>query len=421
MSTASRRRALSNLLALAVMFAAGIVAAAYVLLHERLSVPVRSTYDISAQLTAADGVVPGLGQPVNVAGVQVGSIAAAHVASGLAVVTLQLNRGQVPHVYADADVTLAPVTPLGDVEIDLSPGAPPAAALAPGATVPVSQSTSPVVLEDLMSNLDGDTRSWLGSLIASLGQGTAGQGPDIRSVLTTLGPSADQVRQIAGALATRRTDLAHLVHDLAIVTRSATEDHALPQLVLAGDQTLHALASQATALGRATTLLPGSLQSLDSTLADLKGFSDQLTPTLTRLLPAITRLPDTLAAVRPFAASTARALQQRITPFVVKAAPLVSVLGPATAHLATATPLLTSSLQVFTYATNELAYNPNTANQGYLYWMDWFFHNWNSVFSSGDANGVSPRADVLANCNIVSAAGAIGHELVSALGLAKLC
>ena len=55
-----------------------------------------------------------------------------------------------------------------------------------------------------------------------------------------------------------------------------------------------------------------------------------------------------------------------------------------------ADPSLQDALQVFDYVTNELGYNPGGRDQGYLYWMDWFFHNWDSVFSTGDANGVTP-------------------------------
>lgn len=420
-TSAERTRTLRTLVALAVLFTAGAAAAVYVLLHERLSLPLRSTYEIHATLTAANGVVPGLGQPVNVAGVQAGSITGARDDGALADLTLQIDRDKVPRVYANADVTLAPVSPLGDVEIDLSPGAAPARALAPGGTVPVADTVSPVVLEDLLRNLDGDTRSWLGSLIASLGQGTAGRGQDIRAALAALGPSAAQVREIASALAVRRRDLAHLVHDLAVLTRAASSDRQLARLVPASSAAMHALATESVPLQQAIRLLPGSLGSLDRTLGHLRTFAGSLTPTLGALLPAVRGLPSALAALRPFTRAAAAALATHVRPFVAGVAPIVSELGPAAGALTRATPSLQSALQVAQYLTNETAYNPGGANQGYLYWLDWFFHNWNSVFSSGDANGVSPRADILANCNMLAAAGSTGTLIEGLLGLAKLC
>jgi phospholipid/cholesterol/gamma-HCH transport system substrate-binding protein len=407
--------------ALLVVFAAGIAGAAYVLVHERLPVPFRHTYDLNAQLTAADGIVPGLGQPVNVAGVQVGSIVGARVQDGLALVTLQLDRNQLRRVYANANVTLEPVTPLGDVEIDLSPGRPPARALAAGATIGAGQTASPVPLETLLSNLDTDTRSWLGSLIASLGQGTGGEGANLRRALVTLGPSAAQVRQITGALATRRHDLAGLVHNLAVLTRAASQDGQLSQLVTSGDATLRALASQDVPLRQSIALAPGALARLDTTLGHLRTFASELDPTLDALLPAVRRLPATLTGLEPFAQSATAELKRSINPFVAQAAPVVETLGPAVRGLNQATPYVTGSLQVANYLLNELAYNPGGKNQGFLYWLDWFFHNWNSVFSEADANGVLPRANILMQCNALAAAGKLGKFLTTALAGAKLC
>jgi phospholipid/cholesterol/gamma-HCH transport system substrate-binding protein len=272
-----------------------------------------------------------------------------------------------------------------------------------------------------MSSLDGDTRSWLGSLVASLGQGLGGRGPDLRRMLLALGPNAEQVGRIATALAVRRHDIAHLVHDLAVVTRAASADGRLAPLVAASDQTMRALASQSGPLAAAVRLLPASLGQVDTTLVHLRSFSGRLGPSLRSLMPAVRRLPAALAALRPFASAATGVVRSRLTPFVGAATPLVRALDPAVRGLAAATPFLTSSLQVLTYIDDELAYNPGGANQGYLYWMDWFFHNWDSVFSSGDANGISPRANVLANCNALAAAGSAGTVLESVLGLGKLC
>jgi phospholipid/cholesterol/gamma-HCH transport system substrate-binding protein len=417
----SRVRKRLNVAVLLLLFALGAGAAAYVLVHERFPVPFRATYDVQAELAASDGVVPGLGQPVNVAGVQVGSIVGARVADGVALLTLQIQRHQVPHVYANANVALDPVTPLGDVEINLSPGGRPARTLATGGTIGAGQTTAPVPLSDLVSSLDTDTRSWLQSLIASLGTGTSGQGENLRRALSAIGPSAGQLRQIADALAQRRRELAGLVHNLAVLTRAASQDGQLPLLVAAGDRTMHALASQDAPLQQSIRLLPGSLSQLDTTLVDLRSFSGQLTPTLDSLMPAVRRLPLTLARVRPFVRTATAALAGHIRPLVVKATPPIRTLGPAVSNLTAATPSLTSALQVLNYFANELAYNPGGRNQGFLYWADWFFHNWNSALSEADANGLVPRANILTNCDLLSSAGSVGSQLASALGMAKAC
>lgn len=414
-------RHVGTLVALLVLFAAGLVAAAYVLAHERFPNPFANTYPIHAQLQAADGIVPGLGQPVNVAGVAVGEVTGARLDDGLALITMSINRNQVPHVYADANAALDPITPLGDVEINLSPGGPPAAKLPNGGTVPLAQTSSPVQLEDLLSNLNTSTRTWLGSLLASLGQGTAGQADNIRASLGTLGPTVSQVHTLTAALATRRHALAQLVHNIALVTKAASEDHQLSKVVVAGDQTLRALASQDVALRQSVSRLPGAVAEINSTLIDLRPFAEQLAPTLASLTPAVKRLPTTLEKLTPFAADATNALQGQVRPLVQRATPLLSALAPAINHLSQATPDLTDAGLALHYFVNELAYNPQHKNQGYLYWLDWFFHNWNSLASSGDANGPVARADVVVNCSSLANMVQLGTLLEAAIGAGGVC
>lgn len=415
------RRQLPTIIALIALLACGLVSAGYVLLKERLPNPLASTYDIHAELQAADGIVPGLGQPVNVAGVAIGEVTGARLTSGLADITMTINRSQLAHVYGNASAALDPITPLDDVEINLVPGHPPAPRLPAGATLPVGQTTSPVQLEDLLSNLNGDTRDWLGSLLTSLGQGTAGQAGNIRSALATLGPSTTQLRQITAALATRRRSLAALVHNVALVSRAASQDGELPHVVLAGDETLHALASQDRALRQTVSLLPGALQKTDATLTHLQAFSQRLGPTLTSLLPALNRLPAALTTLEPFATTADVALARNVRPLVVHATPLLRELAPASRDLSTVTPDLTDALQAANYFVNELAYNPGGKNQGYLYWADWFFHNWNSLASSGDANGPVARANVLVNCSSLANMVQLGTLLESVIGASGVC
>jgi hypothetical protein len=77
----------------------------------------------------------------------------------------------------------------------------------------------------------------------------------------------------------------------------------------------------------------------------------------------------------------------------------VSELAPIVTTLSGTTPHLSRSFEVLTYLSNELAYNRGGANQGFLSWMAWAFHNLNSVISVGDAHGGILRAQVLANCS----------------------
>jgi phospholipid/cholesterol/gamma-HCH transport system substrate-binding protein len=413
----NQRTYLRFLVTFIVLGGIGLAATVYLLVQERAPLPFQDVYTIQARFSAADGVVSGLGQPVNVVGVKVGQVIGSRLAGGSAVVTLEIQRSRLPHVYGDASAVLEPITPLNDMQINLDPGGPPSRPLAPGGSITVGQTQSPIPLSDLLSTLDGDTRDYLSSLIASLGQGFGGRGADMRRMLQTMGPTVAQAGRIATALSQRRAALAQLIHNLGVVTDAASRDHQLGALVVAGNQTLQGLAAEDVPLRRSLAELPGTLQIARATLVDLRPFADNLGPTTAALLPAVDRLPATLTAVRPFLDVGTAALAHQITPLVVATQPLVAQLGPALRLLTVSTPRLSQVFQVLTYTANELAYNPGGKNQGFLFWTAWAFHNFNSVISVGDAHGGIGRAQVLLNCD-----GAQGEvALQRAFGVLGIC
>jgi phospholipid/cholesterol/gamma-HCH transport system substrate-binding protein len=222
----------------------------------------------------------------------------------------------------------------------------------------------------------------------------------MRQMLRAMGPTVTQAGEIAHALAGRRIQLARLVHNVAVVTDAASRDRQLASLVVAGNRTLQALDAEDGPLRRSLAELPPTLNVARSTLIDLEPFADKLGPTTAALLPAIRRLPATLTAVRPFLDEGTSALSSQIRPLVHDAQPLVGRLGPVVQTLAGTTPTLSQAFQALTYTTNELAYNPSPGgkNQGFLFWLAWALHNFNSVISVGDAHGGIGRAQVLLNC-----------------------
>jgi phospholipid/cholesterol/gamma-HCH transport system substrate-binding protein len=395
----------------------GLAASVYLLIEERAPLPFQDVYTVKAEFSAADGVVSGLGQPVNVVGVKVGQVVGAQLVDGRALVTLEIQRHQLPRLYQNATAVLEPITPLNDMQINLTPGAPPAAPLAPGDTITVGQTNAPVPLSDLLSTLDGDTRTFFTSLIASLDQGTAGRGPDMRRVLLALGPTTAQAGRITRAVSQRRVALARLVHNVAVVTRAASRDSQLASLVVAGNQTLQALAREDVPLRQAIAKLPATLDVARSTLVSLEPFAQKLGPTVSALLPAVRRLPATFSALRPFAHAGTAAVSGEIRPLVREAQPLVSELAPTVTTLSGATPHLSRSFEILTYLANELAYNPGGKNQGFLFWTAWAFHNFNSVISVGDAHGGIGRAQVMANCYGAQQLAAVQKTL----GILGLC
>lgn len=410
------RRQMASLetVVLVVLAVLGTVAAVYVLSNQNsgLRLPWQHTYRVDAEMTAADGVRAGVGAPVNVAGVRVGQIVGVRNApTGNAIVSMEIDRDSLARVYGNARVTLEPLSPLKDMSIDLDPGAPPAAPLRPGATIDVGRTAAPVELSTLQSALDADTRAALTELLAATAEGTAGQSQALRRALTAFGPTSAQVGRLTRALASRRQELARFVSNLAKVTRAASRDDRLSAVVEAGNATLEALARDDAALRTTVGDLPGSLRSTRRTLDEVAAFADELAPTATALQPAVAALPRTLAQVRTFSDLTRGTLSSQLRPLVRQARPVARDLGRGIPSLARSAPQLTSALQVVNYVLNEFAYNPpGGEDEGGLFWVSWFFHNWMSLSSTADAHGALGRAIVFTGCQVTDS---VAQEVVT--------
>jgi phospholipid/cholesterol/gamma-HCH transport system substrate-binding protein len=393
------RRYGRSVVILLLLIVVGSAAGFYILLQQRLPNPFQSFYHVDAAFPTAAAVVPGLGEPVNVAGVHVGEIVGTSLKGGQAIVHMEIDPSKIPQLYRDAHAELVANTPLKDMQVNISPGSRAAGVLPHGTTIPASQTTSPIDADELLSALDGDTRTWFTSLITDLNGGVQGRGRDIRALLANLGPTAEQLRQITDLLAARRHELALLVHNLAVVTKATSaKDRQLATVVRAGDQTVAALASQDVALRTSIEQLPPTLATTQTTLTDLGTFANALGPTATALIPTAQRLPATLRDTQTLFQAALLLPQQQITAFENAVLPLAQQLPSLQQNLDKAVPALTDSFKVLTYTSNELAFVPGGRNPGFLYWLAWFAHNSNSFISNADANGPVWRALLLTTC-----------------------
>jgi phospholipid/cholesterol/gamma-HCH transport system substrate-binding protein len=399
----------------------GSVCGFYILLQQRLPNPFQSYYSLNAAFPSAAAVVPGLGEPVLVAGVHVGEISGTSLANGQGIVHMDIDPSKLPRIYRNASAELVPNTPLKDMQVEIQPGTPAAGVLPHGATIPVAQTTSPIDSDELLGALDGDTRAWFTSLITDLGQGTGGRGPQIRALLRSLGPTTAQLRRIGDLLAARRVELAQIVHNLGTVNQAiSVKDAQLTTVVRAGNTTLSALASQNVALQTSIERLPGTLQIARKTLVDVTGLANALGPTATALLPTVQQLPTTLKNAQVFVSGAALLPLQQIPAFVNAVLPLSHDLPALTADLKVEVPALTDTFKVLVYTANEIAYNQGSKNPGFLYWLAWFAHNANSFISNSDANGPVWRSILLTSCSSLKSS-TIGTLLETVLGTTFGC
>ncbi len=388
--------------AIVVLLILSLAVAGYVLNHERFRFPFiqASPFTINAEFSTAQAVTPGQGQSVRVSGVQIGQVGGVSLNNGIATVQMQIDPKYKNLIHTNWTALLRPKTALKDMFIELAPGQGSAPVAKPGFTIPVAQTNPDIDVDEILSSLDADTRSYLQLLVngAGLGLGHNG-GSELAQVLERFEPTHRDLARVNGAIGSRGRDLRQLVNSLQrLNTALATNQAQIGQLVVSSATVFHAFASEDGNISRALVDLPATLSQTTATLQKVQTFAKLLGPTARNLLPAARALPSANAALVALAKPSTPIVRNQIRPFVVAARPLVRQLKPAAINLADATPNLSKTFVVVNHLANMLGYSPGGGQHGYLWWLAWLGHNARTVFSIQDANGVLRPLFLQASC-----------------------
>lgn len=378
----------------------------YVLAHQRTTLPSwvpifgKQVFTLKGEFSTAQAITPGQGQTVDIAGVQVGEITNVDLVQGRAIVTMQLDPKYAHRVYPNATMLLRPKTGLKDMVVELNPGtATGGQPVKDGYTVPVSNTLPDVNLDEFLSVLDGDTRTYLQLLLNGGATGLRGNGANLAQVFRRFEPTAFDAAEITRLLAQRHEYIARSIHNFGVfVDALAARDQDLGTFVDSSNQVFQHFANQAANLQRTIQLLPATLRDTNAALAQAKAFADQAGPALGALRPGARALGPSLAALRPFLRGTTPIIQNQLRPFTEVATPVVKQLRPAAADFAAATPNFTTTFKVLNAFLNGLAYNPSGSSEGYLFYLAWLNHVSDSVFSAQDAQGPIRRGLLVLSC-----------------------
>jgi phospholipid/cholesterol/gamma-HCH transport system substrate-binding protein len=396
-------RTILLMLALAIL---GLAVGAYLVVHQRIVwpswVPVlgHQQFVLNAPVSSVAGVLPGQGQAVTISGVTVGQISGVSLQGGTAVLRLQIDPKYSDRIYRNATVLLRPKTGLNDMVAQLDPGSAAAGArLHSGATLSAEQSLPTVSLDEVLSQLDGDTRDELGLLVNNAWQALGGSGGDhLANVLRQVDPLSRDVAKASHLVAQRNQQLRRLIGNLAkLSTELGGRESELTEFVRGNAGVFRALASQDRNLQQTIALLPPALQATNGALAKATTLGRSLQTTLGELEPSARRLAPTLSDLRPFFRETTPVIRDQVRPFTVKAQPTAKLLAPATKDLADASPGLTTLARELNNIVNELAYKPKHG-QSYLFYVPWASHDTNSALSSEDGIGPVRRGLIMFSC-----------------------
>jgi phospholipid/cholesterol/gamma-HCH transport system substrate-binding protein len=406
--TTAIRKHLRDFIAIMVLIVVALVASYIIVQNQRLRIPILQSkpFELKAEFQTAQAVVPGQGQTIDVAGVQIGEVENVQLEHGVGVVTFGIDRKYLP-IYSNATILMRPRTGLKDMFFELDPGTKSAGELQEGDTIPASNTAPDVNVDQILAALDGDTQAYLRLLLIGGGQGLKGQGKNLGKVLGSLGPLNRDLNTLNSMVAQRRHELADLIHNLNILTNTLGQHKGdITSFVSASNDALSAIAAQSPDVTRATADLPGTLHTATNTFNLLQPYAHQLGGAFNALRPFARHLDEMNASVRTLANDVTPVIKNRIRPFVRTARPVIPPLNKAADRYSKASPKLTTMTHEINRLGNMAAYNPGGANppgshnrdEGFLYWAAWLSHNANTVFQNADADGLYRRIYFTASC-----------------------
>ena len=422
------RRYRSAFIAVVSMILIAAFVGGYILSHENLKLPSwvpvlgKNYFTLRGNFQTAQAVTPGQGQAVTIAGAKIGEIASVDLNGGVATVTMHLvpkySQGR---IYRNATMLLRPKTQLKDETVEVDPGTAAAGSLRSGATLPLSQTAPDANLDEFLAALDGETRAYLQELLAGAGEGLKNNGQPLSAALKRFDPTARDFQEISSQLSVRHQEISGAIHNFRLLLEAVGgKDTQLAELVDSSNAVLKTFAEEDKSVESTIGLLPGVLDKTKVGLGKLATAATVLGPTVKELQPfAKATAPAEIASKQLFIKTTP-IVKNQIRPFARQILPVVNEIGPATKELSEAFPKLASSFAVLNELFNEFAYNPGSKQGGFLFFLDWANHDFNSAVSTADAHGPLGQTLAYFNCEVVpilKGAGEVNPTVRLLLGL----
>jgi virulence factor Mce-like protein len=321
-----------------------LAAAAFVFLATGASKgTAQGTYKIEFQ--NAFGLVTGA--DFKVAGVPAGTIKAIGLDQNTlnAVVTIQVNRSGFGQFHRDASCESRPESLIGEYFVDCNPGSS-GPVLKAGSVIPVSHTQSTIPADLLQDTMRLPYRQRFTLIVNELGAAAAARSGDIAAALHRAVPALDQTDNLLNLLANDSTTLQALTKDSnSVITALANNAKNVNKFIDEAGQTASDTATQ-----------QGNLR---SSLQRLPGLLEQLKPTLAQLGTTVTTNEPVLQNLNQASGEIDRLLTD-LPAFSTSAKPAITSLGQASvtgkAAVTAAAPTV-KDLNTFAKPTPELADN----------------------------------------------------------------
>ena len=244
---------------------------------------------------------------VRISGVDVGHVVALRLGKeGRTLATVELSSQYAP-IPADMHAMLRQKTLLGETYVQLIPQTGNVSRrsgpyLPDGARLAQSQVEPSVTLDDILSALDPRTRRDFQIWMRSVAQGITGRGEQINSDFAVLQPFSEHANKLVGVLASQQGAVTGLVKNTGEVFNALSErDHQFQGLIVNGERTFHAAASESQAFAETWKVLPTFERKAQVAFKELDTFSTVAGPFFHEFLPVQRQLLSLAEAGRSFA------------------------------------------------------------------------------------------------------------------------
>jgi phospholipid/cholesterol/gamma-HCH transport system substrate-binding protein len=300
------------------------------------TIPFQSPYEIKAVFANAANIRKD--SPVRIAGVNVGKVESVKsvcsnglsdsCASNYSEVTFTVDDNGQP-IHSDAQIEIRPRIFLeGNFFLDVSPGSPSGHDLSSGDTIPVTQTSTAVQLDQVLTSLQAPDRANLQKLLEGYGQSLnhkpsaaddATQDPEVQGLTAaqainksfTYGQTAARDSAIVNEAlqGTSPHDLSNLIAGQArVFTALKGHESQLQGLISNFNTVTGALASESQNLQRTIHLLAPTLRIAEPSLRHTNATLPFLRANSLALAKGIPELPATIAASQPWIDQTAALL-----------------------------------------------------------------------------------------------------------------
>jgi phospholipid/cholesterol/gamma-HCH transport system substrate-binding protein len=284
-------------------------------------IPFTKPYELKARFTNAPPIQKG--QAVRIAGVEVGRVSKIEPVSGdspAITVTMKLQDRALP-IHRDARIKVRPrIFFEGNLFFDVQPGTPDSPELSSGSTIPASQTSAPVQIDQVLGTLKTDTRRDLQKLLIGYGGALNAQplpGEDDDQDASTQGETAgkslnDSLQYSANALrggaVVNQALLGAEAHDLSklvgaqqkVFAALDTNEGSLKDLITNFNITMGALADQSANLRATIRELPRVLETANPTLDSLNRAFPPTRAWALEMIPGVRETNATLEAGFPW-------------------------------------------------------------------------------------------------------------------------